>query len=334
VDKVDEAIFRHIDDVQLLWEKPTPPEPYTERRTRRMIDKLKHLYARLPVVRELQAVQDSLRHAKAWQRKLRLLETTTLIQAIQAIKASDPRYQDPRRLLASGAQYWSQNYEDGMIAEVFLRVPPATKTFLEIGVGDGSENNTTALLAQGWRGWWIEGEGPNCASIRERMKDMPSIASRLTLREAFVSPVTIRELLRQLQVPTEVDLFSLDIDLDTYHIWAALEDFRPRVIVVEYNSALPPGAVWIHPYRPGRMWDGTQAFGASLKAYEMLGRRYGYSLVGCDLTGINAFFVRDDLIGNHFAAPFTAENHYEPPRYGMSCRWAHPSAFYGENHGQ
>ena len=82
------------------------------------------------------------------------------------------------------------------------------------------------------------------------------------------------------------------------------------------------------------MWDGTQAFGASLKAYEMLGRRYGYSLVGCDLTGINAFFVRDDLIGNHFAAPFTAENHYEPPRYGMSCRWAHPSAFYGENHGQ
>src|SRR5215475_7615515 len=171
-----------------------------------MIDKLKHLYARLPVVRELQAVQDSLRHAKAWQRKLRLLETTTLIQAIQAIKARDPRYRDPRRLLASGAQYWSQNYEDGMIAEVFLHVPPATKPFLEIGVGDGSENNTAALLAQGWRGWWIEGEGPSCASIRERMKDMPSIASRLTLREALVSPATIREVLRELQVPTEVDL--------------------------------------------------------------------------------------------------------------------------------
>ena len=82
------------------------------------------------------------------------------------------------------------------------------------------------------------------------------MASRLTLHEGFVSPATIGQLLQELGVPTEVDLFSLDIDQDTYHIWAALDDFRPRVVVVEYNGGLPPELAWIHPY--DRAEDGTE----------------------------------------------------------------------------
>ena len=35
--------------------------------------------------------------------------------------------------------------------------------------------------------------------------------------------------------------------------------------------------------------------------------------MGCDLCGVNAFFVRNDLLGDHF--PYTAENHYEPFRF-------------------
>src|SRR5881396_3463948 len=94
---------------------------------------------------------------------------------------------DPRRLLAHGAQYWSQDYQDGMIAEIFRRIGPGTKTFLEIGVGDGSENNTTALLSSGWNGYWIEGSKMCCDSISTRLKTMPGVASRLKLRQAFVS---------------------------------------------------------------------------------------------------------------------------------------------------
>jgi hypothetical protein len=30
---------------------------------------------------------------------------------------------------------------------------------------------------------------------------------------------------------------------------------------------------------------------------------------------VNAFFVRMDLAAGLFCDPFTAENHYEPPRY-------------------
>jgi hypothetical protein len=297
---------------------------------------LRSLYLRLPIIRELRSLdrgpdKTDARIAQLNQR-LRLLETASIIQALEAVKAGDPRFTDSQRLLKYGAQYWSQNYEDGMIAEIFRRIQPKSKTFLEIGVEDGSETNTTLLLSQGWRGWWLDGSPNSCASIRSRLAEMPSLAARLTLREAFVSPKNIVELLRELGVPQEVDLFSLDIDLDTYHIWAALPAFKPRVVVVEYNAAIPPEQAWIHPWQPDRSWAYDQAFGASLKAFELLGRRYGYSLVGCDLLGVNAFFVRDDLVGNHFAAPFTAENHFVPPRYGLYYRWAHRSCFFGDTH--
>ena len=45
-------------------------------------------------------------------------------------------------------------------------------------------------------------------------------------------------------------------------------------------------------------------------------------LVGCCVAGINAFFVREDLVGDLFCTPFTAENHYEPPRYYLGSRAA------------
>jgi hypothetical protein len=293
-------------------------------------------YQRLPIVRELRSIQQlhmqSLAEISGLQRSRRLLETTAMIQALAAIKSSDPRYEDPRRLLTHGAQNWSQNYEDGMIAEIFHRVLPATNTFLEIGVGDGSENNTTALLAQGWQGWWIEGSEESCSAIQSRLTNQPSLAAQLKVRQALVSPTNVGTLLSELGVPKEVDLFSLDIDLDTYHIWAALPGFKPRVVVVEYNASIGPSQSWIHPYRTNRSWDGTQDFGASLKAFELLGRKHGYSLVGCDVTGINAFFVRDDLVNDSFVSPFTSENHFEPPRYHLWFRWGHPSTLFGESH--
>jgi hypothetical protein len=261
----------------------------------------------------------------------RVLVNSAVLQTLETLKAGNERYRDPKRLIAHGAQYWSQNLEDGMIAEVFRRIGTTTKTFLEIGAGDGAENNTTALLSAGWQGWWLEGSDQLCASIAARLKTMPGVAARLQWRQALVSRENISQIMADLRVPAEVDFFSLDIDLNTYHIWAALKAFRPRVVVVEYNAGIPPEQSWIHPYEPDQVWDLTQAQGASLKAYELLGRNFGYSLVGCDITGLNAFFVRNDLVTDQFAAPFTAENHYEPPRYGLTYRFGHPSKFYGES---
>jgi hypothetical protein len=285
-----------------------------------MFNLLQQIYGNLPGLRELRRFEARAMHS------LKLLESANVIQAFEALKASNERYRDPRRLLVHGAQYWSQNYEDGMIAEIFRRIGIKSKTFLEIGIGDGRENNTAALAMLGWSGWWIDGNAKACEQITAKLKTTPAAAGRLKMHQAFVAPKTIGTLLAELGVPAETDLFSLDIDLDTYHVWAALKTFRPRVVVVEYNAVFPPETAWIHPYQPGHIWDGTQTFGASLKAFEQLGAQFGYSLVGCDIIGINAFFVRNDLVGDKFMAPFTAENHYEPQRYHLASRTGHPSS--------
>ena len=46
-----------------------------------------------------------------------------------------------------------------------------------------------------------------------------------------------------------------------------------------------------------------------------LGRRLGYRLVGTNLNGVNAFFVRQDIAGDKFIAPPTAETLYNPAEF-------------------
>ena len=96
---------------------------------------------------------------------------------------------------------------------------------------------------------------------------------------------------------------------------------RPRVLVVEYNGLIPPPVNWKVAYAAEKTWNRSSYFGASLKAYELLCGESGYALVGCDLCGVNAFFVRADLVTpEKFLAPFTARNHYEPLRDYLLCR--------------
>ncbi len=70
-------------------------------------------------------------------------------------------------------------------------------------------------------------------------------------------------------------------------------------------------------------WDGTNWFGAGLKAIERIGTSKGLHLVGCDYLGVNAFLVAKDEDMSQFQAPFTAEFHYEPPKYQLTSHTGH-----------
>jgi hypothetical protein len=300
----------------------------------------KIVYFRFPVIRELNLIFEALRQQNkilgtidsqhsGFGRLRRIVECSSVIQAIELLKIGNERYRDPKRLLCHSAQYWSQNYEDGILEEIFKRVGITTKTFVEIGIGDGTETNTTALLSSGWGGFWFEADSNACSKIRDRLAQIPQIASRIKLVETFVAPSTIWKKFQEVGIPNEVDLFSLDIDLNTFHIWEALAKFRPRVVVVEYNAGISPNLEWKNSLNESEVWDGTQNFGASLKSFEILGRSLSYSLVGCDILGVNAFFVRNDLLREGvFCEPFTAENHYEPPRYHLLYRNSHPASIF------
>jgi hypothetical protein len=294
--------------------------PIERNMLRRMVSKF---YRRLPVVRELREIGESLGQIQQMMGNLR-----RSMNALQASRLPDirldnhARYRDPQRLLRYQSQICSQNGEDGIIHEIFCRVGTTNRTFAEVGVGTGCENNTAFLLSQGWNGFWIDGADGFLRALENRADLLNGCLKWLV---SHVSRENIAGLFAQLGVPAEFDLLSLDIDQNTYYTWEGLEHFRPRVVVIEYNAALPPDIDWKVRHLSDRPWNGTQNFGASLKALELLGRRLGYSLVGCEFIGVNAFFVRDDLLADKFAQPFTSENHYEPPRYSMAHRRGHAS---------
>lgn len=238
----------------------------------------------------------------------------------------DPKYEHAARLNQCEFQVSSQNGEDGIIAEIFRRIPPGPRYFVEIGVGNGYENNTAFLLSTGWRGAWLEGDRQSVELIR-RSFGRPLADGRLKLKCSMVDESNVNGLMEELVSPDDLDLLSIDVDGSDYWIWRALESRRPRVVVIEYNALFPPHVRWVQS-RTATPGYNRSHFGASLLSLEELGRSKGYSLVGCNFTGVNAFFVRSDLLSaGNFAGPFDAAFHYEPARYYLKRRLGHEPAY-------
>ena len=233
---------------------------------------------------------------------------------IDLIKESSSKYTDERCISAAYGQVFSQNNEDGIISEIFRRIGCESKTFIEIAAGDGIENTTRLLLETGWSGLWVEAGDAEANCIRNLMRT-PIGDGRLVFVNDKVTIDNVEAMVEKSGFVTP-DYVSVDIDYNTSHIWRKLMRFRPRLFCIEYNGHCPPRRPYEVPYREDRAWAGTTKFGASLKALELIGAEHGYCLVGCDIFGVNAFFVRADLCTQDlFVAPFTAEQHYEPPRY-------------------
>jgi hypothetical protein len=230
-----------------------------------------------------------------------------------------PRYADDKRLAKYGNKVFSQNEEDGIIAEILRRIGVSQGTFVEFGVEGGLENNTAYLLTQGWKGGWIEGSEKSFSNIGKTFAAY--IASgHLTVANNWVSAENIEEIIESFGFEY-IDVLSIDIDGNDYWVWNAIKKWQPKVVIIEYNAILPPEKEWIIKYSPNFRSDSSMYHSASLKSLELLGRKKGYGLVGCNLNGVNAFFVRGDLMSNStghlFCDPYTAENHYEPARHAF-----------------
>lgn len=227
------------------------------------------------------------------------------------------RYSGDKRLEPAGCQVFSQGDEDEIIAEIFRRIGVTDRRFVEFGCGDGIENNTAYLLFQGWSGLWLDALEKNERVLRRRWASELA-QGQLKFQRAMITASNIDGLITAGGMSGPIDLLSIDIDSNDYHVWQAISVIEPRVVCIEYNAKFPPPVEWIMPRDNSYVWNRTDRMGASLSAMTKLGLEKGYSLVGCDIIGANAFFVRADLAKGHFAEPFTAEHHYQPPRYYLT----------------
>lgn len=269
---------------------------------------------RLSPLRSVVTVAERARGA-AWRAEQALVE-----QELDRVLAGESK-RFPGTLLAHGFKVYSQCDEDGILEAIFARIGTTTRTFIEVGVGDGRENNSHYLLLQGWRGAWIDGDPANVSAIEQGIS--PPAESRLQLRLERVDAENAAEVvgscLSRLDVAFDaLDLFSLDIDGNDYFVLESLSDLRPRVFCVEYNAKFrPPLEVTIR-YDPAHRWQGDDYYGASLCAWDRLLQPRGYRLVCCNVAGTNAFFVRADQMKDLVTADVGTL--YQPPRHHLAFR--------------
>ena len=216
---------------------------------------------------------------------------------------------------------FSQNGEDGVLAEILRRVGAPARHFVEFGVESGREGNCVYLAdVAAWRGLFMEAGEQMFGLLSDKyaaQDGVQTIRARVTARN-------VEALFAQAGVPEEPDVVSIDVDGQDYWIWEAIQRYRPRVMIVEYNSAIDPRRKLVQPDEPDRSWDGTDRYGASLAALQALADGKGYRLVHTDLSAVNAFFVRGDLAGDRFPDPAAVAARGTPNYYQRGIR--HPEA--------
>jgi hypothetical protein len=225
------------------------------------------------------------------------------------------------RLRASELQIWSQNGEDGILLELFGEIGPATRTTIEFGVQDGREcNSANLILSFAWSGLLMDADASSVEAAKTYYHSERSVPpERLQIQQQWITAENVDAVIERAGFHGEMDLLSIDVDGNDYWIWKAIKCVRPRVLVIEYNGILGGSESYTSAYEPelGRGVTKSPAswhYGASLAALVGLGASKGYSLVGCNSTGVNAFFVRSDLLRAQLSALDSVTAFHPGPR--------------------
>jgi hypothetical protein len=234
-------------------------------------------------------------------------------------KVKDFCKSDPKRLEPYGFKVYSQSDEDGILNEIFKRLDIKQGVFCEIGVENGLECNTFFLLHQGWKGVWVEGNSSQQAPIQSKFASLIE-KEQLAVLIGYATPNNINQVIQQVcecidSQPADIDFISIDIDGMDIYLLETL-DFQPKVVCIEYNAKFPPPVSKKPVFDSNYVWSNVSDYmGSSLTALTEVAKLKGYSLVATNVVGSNAFFVRNDLLGDCFVDNPTPELLYNPPRY-------------------
>jgi len=176
-----------------------------------------------------------------------------------------------------------------VIALLLGRFPQRDRWCVEFGAGADSHGSTTHRL--------IVGEGYSAVLIEGVKEKYPYLCNlyrenrNVLVLEKFVGfraeeDDCLDRLLAKTPVPADFDFLSIDIDGNDYHVWNAITQYRPKLLMIEFNPTIPPEVKYVQPA------DARINFGNSLAALVDLGKTKGYELV-C-VCGVNALFVRRD----------------------------------------
>ncbi|HEY5149235.1 MAG TPA: hypothetical protein VIJ23_05345 [Mycobacterium sp.] len=208
-------------------------------------------------------------------------------------------------LMDTESTFFSQNGEDGVLLYLLTLLGHGARTSAEICAGDGVECCTANLIINhSWNGLLVDGDSDNVrtaeqfyANSRQQWFDPPVV------RQAWITADSVAEILTDAAFDEALDLLVIDIDGMDFWIWKALDRVRPRIVVTEVNPGLGHESLTLAYQSEFVRPDNIPFAGTSLPAMVGLGRTLGYTFVGTERFGINAFFVRDDLVPDGLPLP-------------------------------
>jgi hypothetical protein len=193
---------------------------------------------------------------------------------------------------------FSQFGDDGIIQWLIHHLDIPNKTFLEFGVGDYRESNTRFLLMNNnWSGLVMDSSRKN---IKKIVNSEYYWKFELTARQAFITCDNINRLISAQGFDEEIGLLHIDLDGNDYWIWKEINTINPVIVIMEYNGLFGIDRLITIPYsadfyRTNAHYSNLY-FGASLNALNHLAIQKGYSFIGCNSAGNNAFFIRNDKL--------------------------------------
>lgn len=247
-----------------------------------IIKKIKHMYDLVSTIEETKME----------------IETNLLLSA----KAVAKGYKGNRLKKLSEAEFkvFSQNGEDGIIQYLINNIEIENETFVEFGVGDYRESNTRFLLNNdNWSGLIIDGSEENMFGVHNWLELWKY---NLKVKTAFIDKDNINDLISSEGIIGDIGLLSVDLDGNDYYVLDAIKCISPRIVICEYNSVFGGEHPVSIPYDPNfyrtKAHYSNLYWGTSLKALMHWADNKGYTFVGCNSFGNNAFFVRNDCVGN------------------------------------
>lgn len=192
---------------------------------------------------------------------------------------------------------YSQFGEDGLHEEVLRRigeVTPLNRWCVEFGAWDGVYLSNTCNLIRnhGYRAVLIEGDANKHASLCQNLPgdEIVKICRFVT----FEGDSTLDRILAGTPIPADFDFLSIDIDGCDYYILESLQQYRPKLICIEFNPTIPNEVHYVQPR------DFVIKQGCSPLSILKLAERMGYVLVAttlCNLILVRSEF-REAVIGD------------------------------------
>lgn len=134
--------------------------------------------------------------------------------------------------------YTSQFGEDGLIEEAFKLIGIKNKWCVEFGAADGLLfSNTRLLIEQGWSSVQIEADEERFNRLQNLYFEN-ELVTTLNEKVGLNTTNNLDFLLSSTKCPKDLDLMVIDVDGQEFHIWNGLLNYRPRVLVIEYDPSV------------------------------------------------------------------------------------------------